>query len=54
MIRLLVVPAHLQQRLSAFAAFGAVHLAQTMVNPGQNFAVITRFARRILTFPVPL
>ena len=25
-----------------------------MVNPGQNFTVVTRFARRILAFPVPL
>ena len=54
MIRLLVIPAHLQQRLDAFATLGAIHLAQTVIDPGKDFAIVTRFPRRILTFPVPL
>ena len=53
-VRLLVVPAHLHQRFYAFTTFGLVQLAQMMVDTRQNFAVVTRFARRVLTFPVPL
>ncbi|MNN72585.1 hypothetical protein D3C81_1886370 [compost metagenome] len=53
-VRLLVAPAHFQYWLYAFTTFSAIHIAQTMVNTGQNFAVIARFARCILTFPVPL
>ena len=48
------MPAHLQQRLSPFTAFGAVHFAQAVVNPGQDLAVVSRFARGVLAFPVPL
>ena len=54
MVRLLIAPAHLQQRLCAFTAFGAVQFAQAMVNPGQDLAVVTCFTWGILTFPVPL
>ena len=54
MVRLFVIPAHPQQRFSAFPPFGAIHFTQTMVNPGQDFAVVARFTRCILAFPVPL
>ena len=54
MVRLLVAPAHLQQGFHALPAFGAVQFAQAMVNPGKDFAIVARFPRCVLAFPVPL
>ena len=53
-IWLLIAPAHFQQRFRALPAFATVQLAQTMIDPSQDFAIVARFPRCVLAFPVPL